>query len=309
MTDIKEFVGEDYVHSSNALFHFMTSPKYMIDALKRKALCPRYCDEDVRYLNIILDGHKFEKVAVLQKCFCDIPLHNVIRKFPIKLVNSDNLTDDKRVKLPKEFSHPDLYGEYALAFSKKWGEHNKLQPVYYLNEEADITLQFSKMLQNILKEKDLSDRVSDTLLNWMCFLKPLRGSMKRNFKANNENITFEMYKNFHDEHEWRYVPFGVKMNGQELDCLIANRNVRSAYLRLLSDRLQQEDEFQLFWLPFQYDELRYIIVPDKTGRLEIIRAIQNLSDDLFDKEDIDLQKAILISKSTCLRKPFKHHTE
>lgn len=51
-----EYIGEDYVHSANSLFHFVTKSQYLFDDLKRKALCPRYCNEDVGYLNINYNG-------------------------------------------------------------------------------------------------------------------------------------------------------------------------------------------------------------------------------------------------------------
>ena len=31
MENTKEFIGEDYVHSSNSLFHFMNESKYLTD--------------------------------------------------------------------------------------------------------------------------------------------------------------------------------------------------------------------------------------------------------------------------------------
>ena len=105
----------------------MNSSNYLTDALKRKALCPRYCNEDISYLNIVHKEDRFSEISILQKCFCDIPLHNIIRKFPIELKENNNLTEDQLRIIPKECSHPDFYGKYAIAFSKNWGEQNKLQ--------------------------------------------------------------------------------------------------------------------------------------------------------------------------------------
>lgn len=295
MTDVKEFIGEDYVHSANSLFHFMSERNYLTDALKRKALCPRYCNEDVAYLDIHHNGIEFKEVSVLQKCFCDIPLQNIIKTFRVHLTENNDLTEEQMKKIPSECSHPDLYGGYALSFSKKWGEENKLQPVHYLSQEADCTFQFSTMLNDVLMEENLPDTVSDALLNWLCFLKPLRGTMwpKLGIKGC-DRISCEIFKNFHDEHEWRFVPFDTVIDGSPLDCLIANGAVGSGFLRNMSDKIEEE-RFKEAWLPFQFDDIRYIIVPDKAGRLEVIRAIQGLSDDLF-ADDVTLQRAMLISK-------------
>ena len=66
---------DDYVQSANTLFHFMKKGAYLKDALARKALVPRYCTEDISYLNIRSEGNVYSEIAVLQKCFCDIPFH------------------------------------------------------------------------------------------------------------------------------------------------------------------------------------------------------------------------------------------
>ena len=295
MKDVKEFIGEDYVHSANSLFHFMSEKKYLTDALKRKALCPRYCNEDVAYLNIHHDGIDYKEVAVLQKCFCDIPLQNIIKLFPVHLTENNKLTETQMKKIPTECSHPDLYGGYALAFSKKWGEENKLQPIHYLSQKADCASQFSVMLNDVLEEENLSDSIADALLNWMCYFKPLRGTMWPKLIMNDGGrIKCEIFKNFHDEHEWRFVPVDTVIDGNPLDCLIANGAIGSGFLPKISDSIEEE-RFKDTWLPFEYDDIRYIIVPNKAGRLEVIEAIQGLPDELF-SEDLSIQKAILISK-------------
>ena len=295
MADIKEFIGEDYVHSSNALFHFMSERKYLTDALKRKALCPRYCNEDVAYLNIHRDDIEFKEVAVLQKCFCDIPLRNIIKPFRVFLTENNNLTEEQMKKLPTECSHPDLYGGYAIAFSKRWGEENHLQPIHYLSQKADCVNRFSTMFNGVLLENDLPDMISDALLNWMCFLKPLRGTMWPALRLNDgSEIKCEIFKNFHDEHEWRFVPFDTIIDGNPLDCLVANGAIGSGFLFSMSNKIEEE-RFRDAWLQFQYDDIRYIVVPDKAARLEVIKSIRDLPEELF-SGDLLLQKATLISK-------------
>ena len=290
MAEIKEIISEDYVHSANSLFHFMSDAKYLIAALKRQALCPRYCNEDVTYLRIRHDGDDFNKVAVLLKCFCDIPLRNIFRKFPVRLTDNNDLTEEQRQKLKTELSHTDLYGGYALAFSKKWGETKKLQPIYYLSTESEIVSQFSTMFHEVLNQDDLPDTVADALLNAMCYFKPLRGTMRHNMETSDgEIISCEIFKNFHDEHEWRYVPFKSIVNNMPLDCLIANGAVGSGFLRGMSDKIEEQG-FEVAWLTFKYEEIRYIIVPNYSARREIIEAINTLS---FDE---DIQRPILISK-------------
>ena len=70
--DISYYPIDDYVQSANTLFHFMQKSEYLKSALVHKALIPRFCIEDVSYLGIIRDSFKFQEVAILEKCFCDI---------------------------------------------------------------------------------------------------------------------------------------------------------------------------------------------------------------------------------------------
>ena len=288
-----EYIREDYVHSANSLFNFVSSVEHIIESLQKRALCPRYCTENVHYLNIQNGDKRFEEVAVLQKCFCDIPLHDVFKPFPVVLTeNNKGLTKEQRELIPNKYSHPELYGEYAIGFSKSWGEKSNLQSIQYLVENSESTSEFSKVIEAAIKEEDLSDVIADSISHRICFVKPIRGRMKRRTKSG-EKFEYEIFKNFHDEHEWRFVP----LNKEGIDSLIAKTGLlkTAGLLNEMSDTIKEE-RFQHIWSPFCYDDIRHIIVPDIDGRIKIIEAINTLKDNLFDDENVELQKDILISK-------------
>ena len=69
---------DDYVQSANSLFHFMYEERFLTDAIDRCALIPRYCKENIEYM-VLKDtkGKTVKEMAVLQKCFCDIPFHKI----------------------------------------------------------------------------------------------------------------------------------------------------------------------------------------------------------------------------------------
>lgn len=291
----KEFVNEDYIQSANSLFHFMTSSKYLTDALKRKALCPRYCNEDISYLKLKNDGINFKEVAVLQKCFCDIPLHNVVKEFIVQQDNNNHLTENQKTSIPKTLSHTRLYGEYALAFTKRWGENNNLQPIHYLNTESDFAKKFSDMFSKAVNEDDLSDYVADTMLNLICYSKPLRGSMSRYLTNDSGKFSYKLIKNFHDEHEWRYVPFGLKVDENYVDCVSTSIAWQPTLMREINDRIEDSSNKEI-WLNFEYEDLKYIIVPDNNGRIEVIETIQSLDDDYFNGDNVTIKKGVLTSK-------------
>ena len=88
----------DDVQSANALFNFVGRLDYLVESLEKKALVPRYCEEDIGYLKLHFNGKAIEKIHVLQKCFCDIPLHNITKAFPIEIIEQDDkeLSDNQR---------------------------------------------------------------------------------------------------------------------------------------------------------------------------------------------------------------------
>lgn len=302
-----QYIQEDYVHSANSLFHFMSSPVYLKKALIKKALCPRYCVEDIRYLGIESDNGEFPEIAVLQKCFCDIPLRNISKNFPVELTNNNgHLTEQQRGLVPKAYSHTELYGNYALAFSKKWGEESKLQPMHYLSDYSECSTAFSKMINVVLSEEDVLDIVSDTMIDWLCYFKPLRGAMKRKYKDKEYAFDFEIHKNFHDEHEWRYVPLNINISGVPLDCVLANKNILEfpQLIKDMNDRLET-DVYREAWMHFQYDDIKYIIVPDNDSRVDIINTIMTLEGEKFESQDVAMKKNILVSKIMVLGEIMK----
>lgn len=297
--DKYELTYDDYAQSANTLFHFMTKPKYLEEILEKKALIPRYCKEDLQYLNI--GNGSFTEAFVLQKCFCDIPFHKLTENFQLQATgdNYQNLSEDERARVPSKYTHTDFYGEYAIAFSKGWGEKNNLQPIHYLNERSNYTKDISNLINQILNMEEVLDIYSDDVLNRLCFVKPLRGIMKRKFKRNNDiDIEIDFQKNFHDEQEWRFVPSIDVTDALQIDTVIAN-----PYMLHLNEEGMDinaglsDEKYNSLWLKYSYDDIRYIIVPNGNARVDIINRIMSLPDNKFSNgSDIAMQKYVLISK-------------
>jgi len=289
---------DDYSQSANSLFHFMTEPEYLYSILRLGAIVPRYCVETIDYLNIHNGTHTFSQVAILQKCFCDIPFHKLADTFAVNGVgeayNSLSLTE--QADLERNNTHFSYYGKYAIAFSKSWGEQRKLQPVVYINKESQYAKDFSALFEQILGEDDLPDGYSQDVINRLAYIKPLRGIMHRNIvRSDSSSVTVEFYKNFHDEREWRYVPDADILSSLNTECIIAN-SALIQYANEISKGLENE-RYKALWLKYSYDDIRYIIVPDIYARIDIIKTIMDLPDNRFEnKEDILTQKYILISK-------------
>ena len=120
----------------------MKKIEYLQNILENKYITPRYCKEDIKHLTLSLNGKPFDEVAVLQKCFCDIPLHKITNKLrcSVRTQKKDDVLYEE-----KDYSHTDLYGEYAIALTKSWGERKGVQPVHYINENSFFLKNLAKL--------------------------------------------------------------------------------------------------------------------------------------------------------------------
>lgn len=291
----------DYVQSANTLFHFAKKYGYLKTILTKRAIIPRYCVETMDYLHIQSGDLQIQEVAVLQKCFCDIPLHKLADTFSV--VGSgkvyDALTSEEQFRLKHKNTHFDLYGGFAIGFSKGWSESKRLQPIHYLNTESSYSGHFEKLLPVALSEEDLPDVYVNDVLYRLAFIKPLHGIMQRNFERDDgTTVKVDIYKNFHDECEWRFVPEHIITETFNLSNVIANPNiVKSDDIVWELNKSLEDERYHPLWLDFDYDDIRYLIVPDSRYRIELINAIDEIPGENFSADtDVELQKKILISK-------------
>lgn len=108
----------EYVQNANSLFHFMKKDEFLFNALQKGRLVPRYCVEDISYIGLTIDHVLINQVAVLQKCFCDMPLHQLTKKFYLELTDKNSLSAEKQREVLNN-THTAFNGEYAIAISKK----------------------------------------------------------------------------------------------------------------------------------------------------------------------------------------------
>ncbi|MEG0181148.1 MAG: abortive infection system antitoxin AbiGi family protein [Clostridium sp.] len=292
---------EDYAQSANTLFHFMSNSDYLKQILINKAIVPRYCIENIEYLNISNDSGIFKEVAILQKCFCDIPFHKLTEEFELSGVGMEfnSLSEEEKLVLKKNNTHPEYYGKYAIALSKMWGENRNLQPIHYLNDKSLYTSEFNSIFNMGMNDDSILPEYTNDMLNRLAFCKPIRGIMKRTIKNNKTGIrNIEFYKNFHDEKEWRYVPSQKVLEDLGMEKVIANPNMlanRDIIFRI--NKSLETDKYNELWLKYNYDDIRYIVVPDLYSRKDLINTIINIPEKQFDNQsEAAIQKYILISK-------------
>jgi len=172
--EISKFEHVPSKQHPDTLFSFMGKLAYLCDIIEHKMIPPRYCVEDISYLNI--DG--LEKIAFPMRCFCDISLH-------------------------KLSEHLGCYGQYGIAFTKVFGKDHGIQPLQYINEKSELRKDFTETFNTVFKSTCKDDdfkTAKNMLLHQLMFLKPYQGPFE-----NRVTKTIEQ-RCFTDECEWRFVP-------------------------------------------------------------------------------------------------------
>lgn len=203
------------------------------------------------------DGRNFYCIAVQRLCAeC---------KYSFSFHGKGGISDSEKLELAKNNSHPDYYGKYATALSKKWGESHQLQPVQYVNKDSAYAAEFSQILASVLSADALPDVYADDVLRRLSYMKPLRGTMSRFFERKNANsVKVKLRKNFHDEREWRYVPGTDILTEVKLGGVIANPTIL-ALVDSISEINQSltAGRYRKLWLKFNYVEELYLLLIEK----------------------------------------------
>lgn len=227
-----------YVQSANVLFKFMGKLDYLKEALKLKAVLPRYYEEKLDYLNV----DNLSEIAIPMSCFCDIHLNKINH-------------------------HISKYGKYGIGLNKKWGVESGVQPIHYLNINSPLVKSLSKILNVAFsKGKSLEDDINKLYKNHIIYqlfyLKPLKGFMPINSQKTE-------YRNFHDEKEWRFVPDfdNIETN---LRPIIRAPYINGKSLLTYSNAIRENENL---WLKFDYIDIKYMIVESSLERNELIDFI------------------------------------
>ena len=254
--------------SANVLLHFVPELRFLKTAIQKCALFPRYCEEDIGYLRLNIGGERLVKVAYPEKCFCDIPIHEIDY-------------------------HTQYYGSYGIALQKKWGILQGIQPIQYINANSNLIRDFREAFSKSLEiDEDNSDalQLSNYLVTHMLYIKPLHGIRKK--RVSGEEV--EGY--FTDECEWRYVP---DLTAQEMEMILFNNHIHKKdendvpKIDKYNEALQDLPDT---WLKFQHDDIKYITVSNQVERDELIEFILNLDNGIGQQDKMRCISKIIVLK-------------
>ncbi len=254
LENIKDVKRKKDIHipskiQADTLFTFCTKWEYLKSPIQSRMISPRYCKEDIKYLNI----PKLKQIAFPMKCFCDINMH-------------------------KLDEHLSWYGYYGIGLTKEWGMKNGIQPIQYINPNSPLKNDFKVAFSNALKiEKDSQTKyemqMKNYLLHQLMYFKPYSGKMEN--RNNKKKIT----KCFTDECEWRYVPDVSKIGYKQI---YYNENILN--VGILNDISISMNENPDISLKYEFDDLKYIIVKTKEDFKQLSKFINGMDIDLEEKE-------------------------
>lgn len=252
--------------SANALFHFMNRLDYLKYALQNKALVPRYCKENITFLNLKVNNHTISEVAYPEKCFCDITVHNVSK-------------------------HIETYGSCGIGFPKEWGISHGIQPIQYVNVKSNLIKDFKKCFKKSTKisaDNYVAQDISDYLVSYMLYIKPIEGDNENRVTGDLERVCFT------DECEWRYVP---DLSEKEMNPILFDNDIcqtdeyKVPIIQKYNDALRKLPDV---WLDFSYNDIKYLLVHNYTERDELIDCIINLGDGTDEKQKMGLVSKIIV---------------
>ena len=260
----KEAKGYSHTPSkiqADTLFTFTSELEYLIPYIENACLYPRYCDEDIEYLNI----EKLKKIYIPMKCFCDINLHRIN-------------------------CHLDWYGYYGLAFPKVWGMKNGIQPIQYINPESKLRKDFTEVFNQVLNNtssvtSELSEMMKSFMLHELMYYKPYEGKMRNRRSKEVEN------KCFTDECEWRYIP---NLSATKFQQIYYDPNIMNA--GIMNDISNSLTKVPGISLNFDYSDLKYIIIKTTDDFIKLVSVINDLKINVNTRNEL-ISKIIIWDKS------------
>ncbi len=239
--------------SANSLFHFTCTKENLISIINN-GFYPRYSYETFIYVE---DTHSLG-MSIPMVSFCDIPLSQIK-------------------------NHVRQYGNYAVGLSKEWAKKKTICPVLYTHSSASLASNiFSsfKTIEKINKENNNQNVISEVdevfkaIAYSLCFMKPYEGKLVKDGTYKGEIIRF------YDEREWRYMPSPDDFERCKIKLLKYDELGKT---EILNRQLQ----LQLI-LPFEPNDVRYIIVDKESEIIEVMNIINDAFGQKFFDDDVRL---------------------
>jgi hypothetical protein len=157
------------------------------------------------------------------------------------------------IRLSDISAHTAEYGDYGIGLTKEWGIENKLNPVMYItSENSYFVFLFKQLVKDIPKT---TSEINKEIMNLCSFFKPYSGYQNKKFR------------NFYNEREWRYVPTNIDIDKYAL--------VKEDFTQQQKEEENNEKLFKETNLDFLFEDIKYIILKEKSEKEEVANKIAN----------------------------------
>lgn len=226
--------------SADSLIHYTAELDNLMGIIRSRGFRFSYCEEKVKTRG----GQSFQ-AAIAMVSFCDIPLSDYKKHF----YNRKNTKD------------LGYYGDYGIGLSKKWANRNGLNSVFYIEYNSFVGTAIRKDYIQFLERNN--NQISQNKLSQVfLYCKNYQGDLVRQGKLVKTDYRY------YDEREWRLVPDSHMLKGHSPILDISQyRSNRSHYKSTINNAL----------LPFDLEDISYIIVKTEEEVKEIYKLLQNVS--------------------------------
>ena len=249
---------------------------------------PVTCEYKVNANSLFKYTDKIEYLIEILENKAIVPLYNLEYLHYLSIPGIDSIVFPMvcfcDVPLIKASYHAESYGQYGIGFYKdKILKLDVSQPIHYIQSNSPLMKDFKQAFEASLNNNEKDSALKDYLLSTLLYMKPTVGF---NDRTNNT-------KNLHDECEWRYIPDKKEFENNDLDLILSgtksNNKSKKEYLTILK-------KYPNTWLRFDWNFVKYIIVPDELEMNKIIDVILKLSG-ISDKDRYKLITKIVILKN------------
>ncbi len=225
--------------SADSLIHYTSELDNLKGIIRSSGFRFSYCEEKLKTRG----GQNFQ-AAIAMVSFCDIPLSDYKKHF----YNKKNTQD------------LGYYGDYGIGLSKKWANRNGLNSVFYIEYNSFVGTAIRRDYTEFINSTNEIDHNTSPQVFLYC--KNYQGDLSRK-----QRLVKTDYR-FYDEREWRLVPDNKMLKGQSpiLDISVYQL-----------DRQHYNDNISNILLPFEINDISYIIVKNESEVKEIYGLLQSVT--------------------------------
>lgn len=225
--------------STDTLLH-QTDFSNLIEIVKKKNFKVSYCSEKFGFKDS-LEEEKGYRFVFPMICFSEIPISSL-------------------------HNHLYRYGDCLIGMKKEWANTKRLNQVHYYQKES-VLVEYLLDTYNVFYQQVMNIKNKDKdVLKVFCYLEyQMAHSKNYSGKVDSKNFEDDDYF-FAEEKEWRYVPVNEHKD--------LTMSIKSDIFESKKSEFQAKIGKKI--LPFEIDDIRFIILDSEEQKKEIAHILSEL---------------------------------